>query len=81
MAGAANGWRGLLGGRRVLLVIVGVAAAIGGAHPVLELGGWLGFGHSALRADGLAGIFFALTGITAARRGAGLSRAARRAAG
>jgi hydrogenase-4 component B len=50
----------------VLLVIVGVDAAIGGARPVLNLGGWLGFGHSALRADGLAGIFLALTGITGA---------------
>jgi formate hydrogenlyase subunit 3/multisubunit Na+/H+ antiporter MnhD subunit len=47
----------------VLLVIVGVSAALDGARPVLELGGWLGFGHSALRADGLAGIFLALTGL------------------
>ena len=30
----------------------------------MNLGAWLGFGHSALRADGLAGIFLALTGIT-----------------
>ena len=50
----------------VLLVIVGVAAAIGDATPVVALGGWLGFGHSALRADGLAGIFLALTGLTGA---------------
>jgi len=48
----------------VLLVIVGLVAALGGAHPVVNLGGWLGFGHSALRADGLAGIFLALTGLT-----------------
>jgi formate hydrogenlyase subunit 3/multisubunit Na+/H+ antiporter MnhD subunit len=48
----------------VLLVIVGLNAALGGAHPVLELGRWLGYGHSALRADGLAGIFLALTGLT-----------------
>ncbi len=48
----------------VLLVIVGLTAALGGAHPVLNLGRWLGFGHSALRADGLAGIFLALTGLT-----------------
>ena len=48
----------------VLLVIVGVSAALGGANPVLNLGDWLGFGHSALRADGLAGIFLALTGLT-----------------
>lgn len=48
----------------VLLVVVGVDAALGGARPTLGLGGWLGFGHSALHADGLAGIFLALTGIT-----------------
>jgi hydrogenase-4 component B len=50
----------------VLLVIVGLDAALGGARPVLDLGGWIGFGHSALRADGLAGIFLALTGLTGA---------------
>ena len=50
----------------VLLVIVGLTAALGGARPVLNLGHWLGFGHSALRADGLAGIFLALTGLTGA---------------
>jgi hydrogenase-4 component B len=50
----------------VLLVIVGVDAAIGGARPELGLGGWLGFGPSALRADGVAGIFLALTGLTGA---------------
>jgi len=50
----------------VLLVIVGLSAALGGARPVLELGGWLGFGASALRVDGLAGIFLALTGLTGA---------------
>lgn len=48
----------------LLLVIVGVAAALGSSQPLLNLGGWLGFGHSALRVDGLAGIFLALTGIT-----------------
>lgn len=48
----------------VLLVIVGLDAALGGANPVLNLGDWLGFGHSALHADGLAGIFLALTGLT-----------------
>ncbi len=47
----------------VLLVLVGLDAALGGARPVLELGGWLGFGPSALRADGLAGVFLALTGV------------------
>jgi len=49
-----------------LLVIVGLSAALGGARPALNLGHWLGFGHSALRADGLAGIFLALTGLTGA---------------
>ena len=37
-----------------------------GARPLLNLGHWLGFGHSALRADGLAGIFLALTGVAGA---------------
>jgi formate hydrogenlyase subunit 3/multisubunit Na+/H+ antiporter MnhD subunit len=50
----------------VLLVIVGLAAAIGPTTAVVGVGDWLGFGHSALRADGLAGIFLALTGITGA---------------
>ncbi len=50
----------------LLLVVVGLDAALGGARPVLDLGAWLGFGHSALRADGLAGIFLALTGLTGA---------------
>ncbi len=50
----------------VLLVVVGVDAAAGGARPVLGLGGWIGLGDSALRADGLAGIFLALTGLTGA---------------
>ena len=58
----------------VLLVVVGVDAAAGGARPVLELGGWIGLGDSALRADGLAGIFLALTGLT----GAGVALASRR---
>ena len=53
----------------VLLAIVGIDAAVGGARPVLELGNWIGFGDSSLRADGLAGIFLALTGLT----GAGVS--------
>ncbi len=48
----------------VLLVIAGLDAALGGVNPVVNLGGWLGFGHSALRADGLAGIFLVLTGLT-----------------
>jgi hydrogenase-4 component B len=50
----------------VLLVIVGLTAALGSSQPLLNLGGWLGFGHSALRVDGLAGIFLALTGVTGA---------------
>lgn len=49
-----------------LLVVVGLGAALGGAQPVLGLGTWIGFGHSALRADGVAGIFLALTGVTGA---------------
>ncbi|MHB8659350.1 MAG: proton-conducting transporter transmembrane domain-containing protein [Solirubrobacteraceae bacterium] len=49
-----------------LLVLVGLTAALGGAQPVLELGGWLGFGSSALRANGLAGIFLGLAGLTGA---------------
>ena len=56
----------LSAGGCVLLVVVGLSAALGGANPVLNLGGWLGFGHSALRADGLAGIFLTLTGVTGA---------------
>jgi hydrogenase-4 component B len=47
-----------------LLIAVGLVAALGGPRPVLELGDWIGFGDSALRADGLAGIFLALTGVT-----------------
>ncbi|HVW46755.1 MAG TPA: proton-conducting transporter membrane subunit [Solirubrobacterales bacterium] len=47
------------------LVAVGIAAALG-TPATLQLGSWIGFGHSALRADGLAGIFLALTGVTGA---------------
>jgi hydrogenase-4 component B len=50
----------------VLLVVVGVAAATGGARPQLALGGWLGAGPSDLRADGIAGVFLALTGLCGA---------------
>ncbi|MGH2842978.1 MAG: proton-conducting transporter membrane subunit, partial [Solirubrobacteraceae bacterium] len=50
----------------VLLVIVGIAAALHAGQPVINLGAWIGFGHSALRVDGLAGIFLALTGVTGA---------------
>jgi hydrogenase-4 component B len=64
-------WRARLGSLSsaagaVLLVIVGISAALGATTPVVNLGGWIGFGHSALRADGLGGIFLALTGITGA---------------
>ena len=48
------------------LVIVGLSAVFGGSQPVLELGGWLGFGAESLRVDPLAGIFLALTGILGA---------------
>ena len=49
------------------LVVVGLdGSARRAIRPVLSLGSWLGFGHSALRADGLAGIFLALTGLTGA---------------
>jgi formate hydrogenlyase subunit 3/multisubunit Na+/H+ antiporter MnhD subunit len=48
----------------VLLVIVGLDAALVSAPVSLHLGGWLGFGASALRVDGLAGIFLALAGVT-----------------
>lgn len=48
----------------VLLAVVGFDAALGGASPALDLGAWLGFGTTTLRADGLAGIFLALTGLT-----------------
>jgi hydrogenase-4 component B len=50
----------------VLLAVVGLTAALGGDRPVLHLGTWLGFGASALRADGLAGIFLTLVGIAGA---------------
>jgi len=50
----------------VLLVVVGLTAALGGSRPVLRLGDWLGFGSCALRADGLGGIFLALTGVAGA---------------
>jgi hydrogenase-4 component B len=55
----------IAGAGSVLLVVAGVGAAAGGAHPHLLLGGWLGYGSSGLRDDGVAGIFLALTGITA----------------
>jgi hydrogenase-4 component B len=50
----------------VLLVIVGLSAALNGSRPVLHLGGFLGFGPTALHADGLAGVFLTLTGLAGA---------------
>ncbi|HVW18698.1 MAG TPA: proton-conducting transporter membrane subunit [Solirubrobacteraceae bacterium] len=49
----------------VALAVVGIDAALGGGASA-GLGGWLGYGHHALRADGLAGIFLGLTGVTGA---------------
>jgi hydrogenase-4 component B len=49
-----------------LLTIVGIAAAASWSSATLRLGTWLGFGAAALRIDGLAGIFLALAGVTAA---------------
>ncbi|MFN8205683.1 MAG: proton-conducting transporter membrane subunit [Solirubrobacteraceae bacterium] len=48
------------------LAVVGIVAALDGPRPELALGSWLGFGASSLRADGLAGIFLALAGLTGA---------------
>jgi hydrogenase-4 component B len=50
----------------ILLVVVGLDAALAAHGVTLELGGWLGFGDTALRADGVAGIFLALTGVCGA---------------
>ncbi len=50
----------------LLLVIIGIDAALGGSHPVLDLGGWIGFGQSALRVDGVAGVFLTLVALTGA---------------
>lgn len=46
-----------------ILVIVGTSAMLGGSSAVIHLGDWFGFGSSALRVDGLAGIFVALVGV------------------
>jgi hydrogenase-4 component B len=48
----------------LLLIVAGVGGVVGDAHPHLLLGGWLGYGQSGLRDDGIAGIFLALAGIT-----------------
>ena len=49
-----------------LLLAAGVSAAAGWAAASVSLGSWLGFGPAALRVDGLAGIFLALTGASGA---------------
>lgn len=49
----------------MLLAVVGIAAALG-TSATLDLGDWLGFGTSGLRADGVAGIFLALAAVTGA---------------
>ncbi len=79
---ATRSWRaGPLGSAAgcVLLTITGLDAALGGARPVLELGGWLGFGPARMRADGLAGIFLALTGLTGAATSLAYAEARERA--
>lgn len=57
---------GLSAAGSALLAAAGIFAALHGGALVLHLGSWLGFGASALRADGLAGVFLALAGITGA---------------
>jgi hydrogenase-4 component B len=47
------------------LVVVGISAALGDPA-TLDLGSWLGFGQSGLLVDGMAGVFLALAGVTAA---------------
>lgn len=49
----------------VLLAVAGFRADLGHGG-TLDLGSFLGFGHSMLRADPLAGFFLALTGVIAA---------------
>ena len=50
----------------VLLAVVGFATAGGWSTVQVNLGTWIGFGHSALVSDHLAGLFFALIGILGA---------------
>ncbi len=50
----------------VLLAVVALVAAITHTDPVINLGFWIGMGHSALRAGGVRAIFLALTGIAGA---------------
>ncbi len=49
-----------------LLAAVGFATAAHWTTARLDLGSWLGFGHTALVSDGVAGIFLALVGTTGA---------------
>ncbi len=53
-----------IGAASVLLAIAGFRAGLGHGGR-LNLGTFLGFGHSALQADPLAGLFLALTGLVA----------------
>jgi hydrogenase-4 component B len=50
----------------LLLAVVGFHAALGAGGATLDIGGWLGFGHSALVADRLGGLFLALAGVSGA---------------
>jgi formate hydrogenlyase subunit 3/multisubunit Na+/H+ antiporter MnhD subunit len=50
----------------VALAIVGFATAAGWSDARIGLGSWLGFGDAALVSDHLAGLFFALVGVTGA---------------
>jgi hydrogenase-4 component B len=56
----------------VLLAVVGLSSAAQWSSATLALGSWLGFGPAALVADGLAGIFLALVGVTGAAVSAAL---------
>jgi hydrogenase-4 component B len=56
----------LAGVGALLLIVVGIAAALGGAHVRIRLGSWFGFGPTTFRIDGLSGMFFALTGVVGA---------------
>lgn len=53
-----------VGAAAVLLAVAGFRADLGHGG-TLDLGTFLGFGHSALRADPLAGLFLTLTGLVA----------------
>lgn len=64
LRGRLSGAAALVGS--LLLAATGIAAAAGWARPELDIGSWLGFGPASLRADGLAGIFLGLAGVTGA---------------